>query len=339
MKPRFTQHIRRTATHERQPIANTLANGRPSKVGKVFANMTKASGQVFPLLMGLLVVSIWGLNFPLQKAIFGEIDPVAFVGLRYLIVPVCAVLLLLWHFGTRWPGLAGAEWFDLARLALIGQALHLVLAAKGLDGSTAFSASVLLACGPVFTLLILRVSGLEKLSSAQVAGVALAGLGALLFTADKLLHANWRASGGDAVLLVAASLFSYYTVASKPLIARHGGVVVLAYGTLLCTVPVLVWIGPELSAIPWRSLPSWVWVSTLWNVVGGGFLGWLVWGYVNERRGVARTAPLIYLMPLVAGVSSWALANERFSLHKLFAACVVLVGVALAQFGARVGSD
>jgi arginine decarboxylase-like protein len=56
---------------------------------------------------------------------------------------------------------------------------------------------------------------------------------------------------------------------------------------------------------------------------------------VNEHRGVARTAPLIYLMPVVAGLSAWAFTGERFTLHKVLAAAVVLAGVAVAQFGHR----
>ena len=87
--------------------------------------------------------------------------------------------------------------------------------------------------GPVFTLLILRLSGVERLSRGQVAGVATAALGALVFTADKLLSAHWQASLGDLTLLVAAALFSYYTVASKPLIQHHGGATVLGYGILV----------------------------------------------------------------------------------------------------------
>ena len=55
----------------------------------------------------------------------------------------------------------------------------------------------------------------------------------------------------------------------------------------------------------------------------------------NEHRGVARTAPLIYLMPVVAGLSAWAFTGERFTLHKVLAATVVLAGVAVAQFGHR----
>jgi drug/metabolite transporter (DMT)-like permease len=194
---------------------------------------------------------------------------------------------------------------------------------------------VLLAVGPVFTLLILRASGLERLGAAQWGGVALAAAGALAFTGDKLLALQWQASGGDLVLLLAAALFSYYTVAAKPLIERHGGTLVLGVGTLLATGPALLLSSPALLALPWAELPAWLWWGQLWQVAGGGFLGWLAWGWANEQRGVARTAPLIYLMPVIAGVSSWVFAGEQFGWAKLGAALLVLAGVGLAQFGGR----
>lgn len=288
-----------------------------------------------PLLAGIAVIAIWGLNFPLQKAILNQVSPLANVGTRYFIVPVCALLLLLWRYRLDWPRLSRSDLWQLARLALVGQAMHLILAALGMSSSTAFSASVLLACGPVFTLLILRASGIEQLALAQLIGVGLAGAGALAFTGDKLLQFEWQASGGDLLLLLAALLFSYYTVASKPLIERHGGVLVLGYGTLLCTLPALIACAPALIALPWSEVPTWVWWGQLWQVAGGGFIGWLAWGWANEQRGVARTAPLIYLMPVIAGLSSWFLGGEQFSLQKVGAAALVLAGVALAQFGKR----
>jgi len=172
----------------------------------------------------------------------------------------------------------------------------------------------------------------ERLSRGQIAGVATAATGALLFTSDKLLAADWHAGLGDLTLLAAAALFSYYTVASKPLIQHHGGVTVLGYGSLVCTLPMLLWCAPELRALDWSGQPTWVWTGLVWQVVGGGFIGWLAWGWANERRGVARTAPLIYLMPLVAGLTAWAWGGEQFTAHKLLGAGVILAGVALAQF-------
>ena len=131
----------------------------------------------------------------------------------------------------------------------------------GIHWSTAFSSSLILACGPVFTLLILRCHGMEHLTRGQVAGVALALGGVLVFLSDKLLGGQWAAIGGDLMLLVAASFFSYYTVMAKPLIERHGGIVVMTYATLLGSPPVVLVGLPAGLQVPLGAVSRLIWAG------------------------------------------------------------------------------
>lgn len=293
------------------------------------------SQQRAALLLAFALILVWGINFSVQKAVFTAVTPGGFLFVRYLIMPVCAVALLWQRFGTAWPRLPRAEWWALLRLGLLGHLMHVGLVTFGIDWSTAFSSSLILACGPVFTLLLLRWLGVERLSRAQIGGVAVASVGVLIFLSDKLLGAQWRASGGDLVLLVAAFFFSAYTVAAKPLIERHGGVVVMAYATLLGAVPVLLLSLPAGLKVDWASVPLAIWAGLLWAVVLSAFAGWIVWGWVNAVRGVARTAPLMYLMPPVAGLVAWWVTGEGYGAIKLLGAAVTLIGVAIAQFARR----
>jgi drug/metabolite transporter (DMT)-like permease len=298
-----------------------------------------ASGQQLALAAGLLVVAVWGANFAVQKTLFALLPPAAFLFARYLLMPVCAALLLLHVNRWRWLALPRADAWKLAGLGIIGHSLHVGMVTFGIHWSTAFSSALIMACGPVFTLLILHFGGVERLTRGQVAGVALACTGVLAFLSDKLLGRQWAATGGDLMMLFAASMFSYYTVMTKPLIQRHGGVAVMAYATLAGSVlPVLLGL-PAALAAPWSQMAPLHWSLLLWASLVSAFLGWLVWGWVNERRGVGRTAPLQYLMPLVAGVVAWWATGEHFTAVKLGGAALTLAGVALAQFSTRDVND
>ena len=165
------------------------------------------------------------------------------------------------------------------------------------------------------------------------AGVACAGV--LVFLSDKLLGGQWQASSGDLVLLVAAAFFSAYTVAAKPLIERHGGVLVMTYATLLGCIPVLVLTLPAGLAVDWGAQSAVIWTGLVYSCVVSAFIGWLVWGWINAVRGVARTAPLMYLMPPVAGLVAWFATGEGYTGIKLAGAVLTLVGVAVAQFAHR----
>ncbi len=283
----------------------------------------------------MVIVVIWGANFAVQKTLFQHITPGAFLFARYLLMPLlAAALLLLVHNGWG-PRLPRADLLRVAGLGLIGHTLHVSLVTHGIHWSTAFSSALILACGPVFTLLILHAAGVEKLQRGQVVGVALACAGVLAFMSDKLLARQWAATAGDLVLLFAASLFSYYTVMSKPLIQRYGGVTVMAYATLAGSPLILLANAQTAWQTSWLALDAWQWFLLLWATVVSAFLGWLIWGWVNEQRGVARSAPLMYLMPLVAGVFAWWATGEHFGPVKLLAAAITVTGVALAQFWGR----
>ncbi|WIT13439.1 DMT family transporter [Paucibacter sediminis] len=284
------------------------------------------------LIAGLLIVIIWGLNFPIQKALLTAMQPEGFLFLRFALMPLLVLGLLLQRYGLAWPRVSRGDAWALTRLGCLGQGLHLALSSYGIHFSTPFSSSVLLACGPVFTLLILRAYGLERLQRAQLIGIALAALGALVFMSDKLAGGQWRASGGDLVLLLAAALFSYYTVAAKPLIERHGAVLVMCYASLATTLPVLAYATPVALRVDWAGVSPWLWLGAAWAIVMIGFVSWLGWGWVNAQRGVARTAPLIYLMPPIAGLAAWLSTGESFTAVKLAGAALTLSGVALAQF-------
>ena len=278
------------------------------------------------------MVAVWGSNFSVQKEVFNAVSPGGFLFIRYLTMPVAAAALLGWRYGRDWPRVPRADLAALLKLGLTGHLLHVGLVTFGIHWSTAFSSSVILATGPIFTLLILRWYGIERLTPGQLAGVAVAFAGVLMFLSDKLLGGHWQASGGDLVLVVAAASFSYYTVAAKPLIERHGGVVVMTYATLLGSGPVVLLAAPAGLAVDWTAVRPMIWLGLAYAVLISAFLGWLVWGWVNAVRGVARSAPLMYLMPPVAGLVAWLVTGERYTGVKLAGAALTLAGVAVAQY-------
>ena len=294
-----------------------------------------ATRQRAALLLALALILVWGSNFTVQKAVFTALTPGGFLFARDLIMPLCAVALLWQRYGLHWPRLPRSEWWALLRLGLLGHVLHVGLVTYGIHWSTAFSSALILACGPIFTLLLLRWGGLETLTKAQIGGVGVACAGVLVFLSDKLFGGHWQAGGGDLVLLIAAAFFSAYTVAAKPLIERHGGVLVMTYATLLGSAPVLLLSLPAGLAVDWAAQPVAIWAGLLWSVVLSAFVGWIVWGWINAVRGVARTAPLMYLMPPVAGLVAWVVTGEGYTLIKLGGAALTLAGVAVAQFAHR----
>ena len=276
----------------------------------------------------------WGMNFAFVKYVLEHLGVGAFMFLRFSVLPLLGLALLALVFRKRiaqtWPRRE-----DLPRFvacALIGHVVHISAVMYGMNLSTAFSSSLVLTCQPLFTLAILAWLGAERLRRQQVVGTLVAFAGIVLFLGDKFAGGLSRAGLGDLTLLVAGAAFSLYTVLSRPLADRYGPLIVLSY-TLLFAMPVmLVLTLPFFAELKATSLGPAVWAALFWALVVCSFFGWLVWTWVNSVRGVARSAPFMYLMPPVAGVMAWLTLGETFTWLKIVGAAVTMAGVAWAQF-------
>lgn len=283
------------------------------------------------LMVGVTLACIWGAMFTVQKHAMSEFGPDGFLLLRYAAVqPVCAITLLaiLSRRGSIW--LSADDFLKLAGLGVIGHLLHIGIVTYGVHWSTAFSSSLILSCGPVYTLLLLRLTG-ERLGRAQVLGVMIALVGVLIFLSDKLISARWQASGGDVALLIAGLCFSWYTIASRPLNQRLGIPLVLGWATLLGSPAVVLVSWPAWTRVQWLSVPWTAWAGTIFIAAITSFCGWLLWAWVNRMLGLARSAPIMYLMTPTAGLVAWWASDEQFSGAKIAGAVIALVGVAIAQ--------
>jgi drug/metabolite transporter (DMT)-like permease len=287
------------------------------------------------LIAALATMVAWGVNFAFVKHLLDRLGVETFMFIRFAALPLLGFALLVAVFRRRiartWPRRE-----DLPRFiacALIGHTVHIAVVMHGMHLSTPFSSSLVLTSGPLFTLIILAVLGVERLRLRQVAGTVVALAGIVVFLSDKFAAGFSRAGLGDLVLLFAAALFALYTVLVQPIAKRYGPLIVLCYTLLFSAPPILVWTLPAFLATPASAYTPSVWVGLLWALVVSSFFGWMMWHWVNTVLGVARSAPFAYLTPPIAGLVAWLTLGEAFTWLKIAGAVVTMGGVAYAQFG------
>ena len=146
------------------------------------------------LVAAVATMVVWGANFAVTKYVLDAIGVGPFLFIRFLTMPLLgfALLALVYrrHLAKALP--RRADWPRFVAAGLIGHTLHVGIVTWGIDLSTAFSSSLVLTSGPIFTLLILAVLGAERLRPSQVAGTLAAFGGILIFLWDKF-------AGGDRV--------------------------------------------------------------------------------------------------------------------------------------------
>lgn len=297
--------------------------------------MASARAARWSLIAAIAIMVVWAVTFSVNKYVLDRIGVGPTLFLRFAIMPLLALPLVLLVFRRNLrSALPRRE--DMLRFALcglLGHTLHVGVVVWGINLSTAFSSALVLTSGPLFTLLILAALGAEKLRARQVAGTLFAFAGIVLFLSDKFVAGFSRAGLGDLVLLFAASLFSLYTVVVRPLTDRYGPILVLAWTLAFGAPPMLLLTLPAMISASAATFTPTVWAGILWATIVSAFLGWLVWAWVNAARGVARSAPLMYLMPPTAGIAAWLTLGETFTWLKLAGAAITMAGVAWAQFG------
>jgi drug/metabolite transporter (DMT)-like permease len=293
--------------------------------------------QKWALAAGIGLMVVWGVNFAITKVVLAGLGVWPFLFIRFLAMPLFGFALLVVvtrrHFPKTWPQRADIPRFVAA--GLVGHTAHVSLVMWGIDLSTAFSSSLVLTSSPLWTLLILALLGAERLHGRQLAGTLVAFAGILVFLSDKFVRGLALAGAGDLVLLLAAALFSLYTVIAKPLVERYGPLNLMCYSLLFGAPPLVLATLPAFLNAPLAHVGAGVWLGVFWAIAVSSFLGWIVWAWVNSVRGLARSAPLQYLMPPIAGLVAWVTLGEVFTGLKILGALVALAGIAWAQSGAR----
>jgi drug/metabolite transporter (DMT)-like permease len=288
-----------------------------------------------PELGLLLVVVVWASTFVLTKQAFSEISPLAFAFVRFFGIALLAVVVLA--VSVR----AGkAQWVirrqDLARFAVVGVCgytfyqLGFVL---GLERTSPFSSSLLIATVPLFTIVLLTLIGERPPLRAWV-GVGTACVGAVIFLLDKVGTAGTLI--GDLLSLGSAVSFAIYGVLNRPLVKRYPTPTYTAYTVLAGAMPLLLISLPSALSQDWTRLSVTSWLVIAYMTVLPVYVAYIVWNWAISKRGATAASSYTLLVPVVSGLLSVLTFGETFDIEKLVGAVLILAGlVALQQRPAR----
>ena len=282
----------------------------------------------------LAVVLMWAVNNIGMKITVAVLPPLAFVFARFAIVIAVVWGWVIWR---RMPAALAAR--DLPLLALVGLTgfgAYNALFTIGVQRTSAFSAALLVSLGPVCTLILARLLGIEHPSLTQWLAVGLALLGVLVFVADKLHGEGFgAAASGDLLIASAAPLFAIYNMAARPLTARYGATVTTGWAVTAGLVMIAPWSLPAAAGVAWGEVPLAAWAAVVFAAVFSMLIGYTLLSWAISRSGVARTSPYLFLVPVVTGIISALALGETFGPLKIAGAAMVLAGTALVRLLGR----
>lgn len=279
------------------------------------------------LLLALLVIVVWGLNFVVIKVGLHGMPPMLMGALRFMLAAFPAILFVRRpQVPLRWM-LAYGMTISLGQFAFLFYAMYV--------GMPAGLASLVLQSQAFFTLFFAALFLGERLRRSNLFGllVAAAGLALIGLQGDQAMTL-----AGFALTIAAASMWALGNVVTRKL-GKVNLVGLVVWGSLIPPLPFLglsLWLeGPQVIGDSLRhfSLDSALVLAYL--AFGATLLGYGLWSRLLSRYPASQVAPFSLLVPVVGISSSAVLLGERLGALQMAGAALVMVGLLINVWGGR----
>lgn len=286
--------------------------------------MSNRHGHSLPLAhlgLALAVMAVWGSNFVVIKVALQHLPPLLLAALRFTFA-FFPLAFFLKRPAVTLPNLAA-----YGLLIGLGQFGLLFIAMR--HDITPGLASLVVQVQVFFTIgLSMRMTG-ERVHLFQLVALAFAVAGLAIIAT----HADASTTPLGMVLVIAAAL----SWAGGNLVSRAAGQVnMLSYvvwSSLFAVPPLfllsLVFEGGPAMAAGIRNADMLTWAAVFWQSVGNTMFGYAAWGWLLARHPAATVTPMALLVPVFGIGASALLLGEPLPGWKLWAAALVMFGLAI----------
>lgn len=281
------------------------------------------------LAFTFLVVA-WGINYVIIKHILSQMNVMAFVLARFIVLTLFSLLLLWWKEKDFSIEKGDFKQFFLA--GFISYFCYQILFVGGVNYSSPYSSALLSSLTPIFSALFLSMLKIEKPSRLQWVGIFVAFAGTFIFLWDKVSKYSFSpASLGDLLIICSAAVFALFGIVSQPLFKKYSSVKVMAVGIFIGTSLILPVSVPSVLAQDWTEIKLLTWILVIYTALVPIYACYTVWNWSIARVGLAKTSLVTYAIPIIAGVFAYFLMNEEFTSVKVIGTIVVIGGMFIAR--------
>lgn len=275
------------------------------------------------ILLVLLVVSIWGINFSFIKIGLEELPPILFSALRFFVIAIPAVFFIPFPKGQLRNVLGVGLFLGVIKFGLLF---------IGLNGyiSAGISALILQA-QVIFTIAISYLVFKERLSKLRILGIVISILGFSLFFQSTSGNVTFA---GIIIILLATLSWSISNIIMKT-IKNINLLQFMVWSCAVSPLPLLI-----LSYLVETHEPIQVILSTTmqtWLVLA--FVGYVstllafsIWGYLLRNNTAASVTQFALLIPIVSIATSYILLGEQLSSIEFIGSSIIIAGLALCIF-------
>jgi O-acetylserine/cysteine efflux transporter len=277
------------------------------------------------LLLALVVVVAWGVNFVVIKVGLHGVPPMLLGALRFTLAAVPAVFFVKRpNLPWRWLFAYGAT-ISFGQFAFLFSAMYV--------GMPAGLASLVLQAQAFFTLMFAALFLHERFRLPNVAGLLIAAGGLAVIG---LQGGHSMTVAGFALTLCAACMWALGNIVTKK-VGNVDLVGLVVWGSLIPPLPFFaasyLFEGPQrivaaLSGISAMSIFAIVYLAFIATLIGYGLWSRLLSGYP-----ASQVAPFSLLVPIVGLASASLFLDEQLTMVQIAGALLVMAGLAVNVFG------
>jgi drug/metabolite transporter (DMT)-like permease len=288
--------------------------------------------EVWGVLAAVFSSALGGASIGATRFLVDAIDPLAIGSFRFgigflLLLPVALVQ------GHRWP--PRQDWLAVIGLGLLFFAAFPILFNASLIFTTAARGALALSTLPLLTMVVGAALGSEPLTARKTTGVLVAITGVSMALLTGLATAPDGAWRGDLLMVAAALCMAFYSIWSKPFIARSGPI---PFTTLAMAAgaAVLVICGRlHGSFAPVEAFGPPQWLGVFYLGAFGSALTFYLWAFALERTTPTRVAISVTVNPVAASLVGATLLGEPLRWNLVVGIVTVFIGIWIATTQAR----
>lgn len=283
----------------------------------------------------LFVVLVWGINFPILKAALAVMHPHVLNVFRFLVSAAVlgglyAVRPDTWTDGFFAPLRRRAV--QIVILGLLGYVLYQISFIVGVNHTTAGSAALIMAASPLWTALLSRLAGYERLSRIAWLGLTLSLVGTGLVVAAGAADVDLGGSlFGNLLMLLASALWGAYTAFNKSVVHDVSPIGATFFG-ILVALPFLLGIGiPYADTVQWERVDVWIWVAIVFSGGLSTGLAVAIWNTAVKNVGASNTAVYNNLVPFVALIGGALFLGEAVTWPQVAGGVLIISGLVVMR--------
>ena len=294
--------------------------------------MRRTAPHVSPYLLLTLTPLFWSCNWIAGRAMHDDVPPLAMTFFRWLF-SVAILAPFAWrHVRRDWPTVR-AHWKTLVVLGAIGIGSHNALAYVGLNFTSATNGVILNSFIPVMIIAMAWAFFDERLTSLQLAGVAvsLGGVLAILSRGSLETLAAFRLNAGDLFVILSMAMWALYTVLLRH---RPPGMHMLSFLLTIAVVGDLFvlpfWLGEMALSRTMVWTPG-TFVALLGVAAFSSVLAYVFWNRGVELVGAQVAGLFVHLMPVFGAILAWLFLDERLEVYHVAGIVLILTGIAITS--------